>query len=194
MFCNLNKLNLGKLQVNERGESTYNILKDSNYTNNDLDEINSTLKGNDNISNNNNIYGKNKEDVFVNDVLMPNWSNNNYYFFTSIYREILELIKEDICEWVNLIFGVYSRGEKALEKKNLFMPYSYDNIIDKKLKMIKDPSEKICTIKLVELGLTPHQIYNEPITYIKEEEYKELDCSIKLSDVKKIKYIKKGEL
>ena len=194
MFCNLNKLNLGKLQVNERRESTYSILKDNNYTNNDFDEINSTLRGNDNISNNNNSDGKKEEDVFVNDVLMPNWSNNNYYFFTSIYREILELIKEDICEWVNLIFGVYSRGEKALEKKNLFMPYSYDNIIDKKLKMIKDPSEKICTIKLVELGLTPHQIYNEPITYIKEEEYKELDFSITLSNVKKIKYIKKGEL
>jgi hypothetical protein len=113
MFNNSNKLNLGKLQKSKDENSTYNILKQ--------------------------LYNiKDNEDIYVNDVLLPKWCNNNSYQFISIYRELLELLKEDINEWINLIFGIYSRGEKAKEKYNLFMGYSYDNIMDKKLKLIKD--------------------------------------------------------
>ena len=73
---------------------------------------------------------KDNENVYVNDVLLPKWCNNNPYQFISTYRELLELLKEDINKWINLIFGIYSRGEKAKEKYNLFMGYSYDNVMD----------------------------------------------------------------
>ena len=144
MFYNSNKLNLGKLQKNEDENSTYNILKE--------------------------LYNiKDNENVYVNDVLLPKWCNNNPYQFISIYRELLELLKEDINEWINLIFGIYSRGEKAKQKYNLFMGYSYDNIMDKKLKLIKNESEKECVLKLNELGLIPHQILYEPILFNKDK-------------------------
>ena len=70
MFYNSNKLNLGKLQKNKDEDSTYNILKK--------------------------LYNiKDNENVYVNDVLLSKWCNNNPYHFISIYRELLELLKED---------------------------------------------------------------------------------------------------
>ena len=149
MFYNFNKLNLGKLQKSKNENSTYNILKQ--------------------------LYNiKDNEDIYVNDVLLPKWCNNNPYQFISIYRELLELLKEDINEWINLIFGIYSRGEKAKEKYNLFMCYSYNDIMDKKLKLIKDDSEKECVLQFVELGLIPHQISYEPIIFNKDNKKEEI--------------------
>ena len=110
MFYNFNKLNLGKLQQSKDENSTYNILKQ--------------------------LYNiKDNENVYVNEVLLPKWCNNNPYQFVSIYRELLELLKEDINEWINLIFGIYSRGEKAKQKYNLFMGYTYNDIMEKKNKI-----------------------------------------------------------
>ncbi len=47
---------------------------------------------------------KDNENVYVNDVLLPKWFNNNPYQFISIYRELLELLKEN--KWIDLIFGI----------------------------------------------------------------------------------------
>ena len=174
IFFNSNNLKLGKLQKNKDKNSTYNILKK--------------------------LYNiKDNENVYVNDVLLPKWCNNNPYQFVSIYRELLELLKEDINEWINLIFGIYSRGEKAKEKYNLFMCYSYNDIMDKKLKLIKDDSEKECVLKLAELGLVPSQtlyeriILNENKKVNDKGEKNEMIFNIKsginLSD---IKYVFKG--
>ncbi len=176
MFLNLNKLNLGKLQKNKNENSTYNILKE--------------------------LYNiKDNENVYVNNVLLPKWCNNNPYQFISIYRELLELLKEDINEWINLIFGIYSRGEKAKEKCNLFISYSYNDIMDKKLKLIKDQKEKDSVLKALEFGLIPNQILYEPIIFdknnkekdIKNEE-KDIIINIKESDVNlsDFKYIFRG--
>ena len=176
MFYNSNKLNLGKLQKSKDENSTYNILKQ--------------------------LYNiKDNENVYVNDVLLPKWCNNNPYQFISIYRELLELLKEDINEWINLIFGIYSRGEKAKEKYNLFISYSYNDIMDKKLKLIKDQKEKDSVLKALEFGLIPNQILYEPIIFdknnkekdIKNEE-KDIIINIKESDINlsDFKYIFRG--
>ena len=163
MFLNINKLNLGTLQTNHDKDSTFIILKEKcNY---------------------NNL-------VYVNDVLIPKYANGNPYIFVSLYREILENIKIEICDWINLYFGINSRGEKGREHKNLFMAYTYDNVIENKIKLIKDPQEKDCTIRLVELGLAPHQIYDKLISFEEEKiNIQEIDISLKLNDVNQIKNI-----
>ena len=35
-----------------------------------------------------------------------------------------------IFNWINLYIGIYLKGEKGKEYKNLFMVYSYDNVIE----------------------------------------------------------------
>ena len=176
MFFNLNKLKLGKLQINNDSNSSFSLMK--KYHKNQSDEIDlNNLNDEDEIN-----------DVYVNDVLLPFFSNRNAYQFISIYREILELIKKDLIEWINLIFGVNSRGENAKIKKNLFMAYTYDNVIDLKMKTILE-DEKDCILRLVELGLTPHQIYDKLLEEEKEKKEKEekefnleLKCSAKKID------------
>ena len=62
------------------------------------------------------FYNKNNLNLGISDnnVLLPKWSNNNPFIFVSIYREILELIKDDIIDWINLIFGIYSKKKKFI--------------------------------------------------------------------------------
>ena len=49
------------------------------------------------------------------------------------------------------------------------MGFSYDNVMDKKFKLIKDKIEKEGVLKLVELGLIPYQILNELIIFNKDK-------------------------
>ncbi len=95
----------------------------------------------------------------------------------------------------NLIFGIYSRGEKAKEKYNLFLGYSYDNVMDKKIKLIKNLKEKEIVLKLVEFGLVPHQMLYEPIIFNKEDtiknESKDITFNFK-NNINDFKFIFKG--
>ena len=108
-----------------------------------------------------------KENNKINNVLLPKWCNNNPFIFISIYREILELIKDEIVDWVNLIFGIDSRGENAKNKKNLFAPYSYINIIENKIIKLNN-KEKEIFFKLYETGLIPFQLFDYKLTLQKE--------------------------
>ena len=86
LFRNINHLNLGNLQVVKKEDSTYQILK--------------------------NIYNTNE--IRVEDVLLPNWSDNNPEKFICLMREIFERPEIKINNWIDLIFGYAQRGEEAL--------------------------------------------------------------------------------
>ena len=136
MFENLNKLNLGYLQ--------------------DLEE-------NENIENNyNNIKKeKDKENLRVEDVLLPNWAKNNKNYFIMKMREILEDERLKINHWVNLIFGIYQFGNEALKIGNIFCSYCYDNVMNLRLdNYIKNKQfdEVKCILCLFELGVHPIKI------------------------------------
>ena len=78
------------------------------------------------------------------------------------------------------------------------MPSSYDNIMDKKLKLIKDESEKDSILKLCELGLIPYQILYEPIIFNKDNKKEEIKNDEKdiifniKNNLNEFKYIFKG--
>ena len=127
MFINLNNLNLGKLQKNNKEDSTYNIIKKRNL----------------NID----------EPVFVDEVLLP--CDNNPYTFVSEYRILLEK-KEKINKWIDLTFGIYADHENAELKKNLYSSYCYNGIIIKRINENKiDKDELIPVYRLFELGFNP---------------------------------------
>ena len=140
MFENINKLNLGYLQDSD---------EDENIENNNID-----IKIN-------NKKIKNKEDLRVEDVYLPNWAKNNRNYFIMKMREILEDERLKINQWVNIIFGIYQFGNEALKIGNIFCSYCYDNIMNIRLdNYIKNKQfdEVRCILCLFELGVHPIKV------------------------------------
>ena len=95
----------------------------------------------------------------INDVELPPWSNNNACKFVCKIRRILE--SNDIKmlnKWIDLIFGSAQRGEKAEENKNIFKAQSYERMV--KIYDITDPDSRNALMRLIEIGVTPLQIFS----------------------------------
>ena len=133
LFQNFNNLNYGSLQDKS---------KNPNATSKILREIHQVPPS---------------DKIFVNEVLTGFWNENNPNYFVLIHRRILENKNLKINDWINLIFGIYSNGENAKEKINLFMPYCYDNVVSCRLNEI-EKGMRLSYLKLFELGVNPKQI------------------------------------
>lgn len=97
------------------------------------------------------------KEIIINNVELPLWCNNLSYYFTSELRKTLETNELKINKWIDLIFGYLQRGEKAEEHHNLFMAQSYENMV--KIENITDEEERNALMRLVEVGITPKQIF-----------------------------------
>ena len=98
----------------------------------------------------------NKKSV-VNDVELPPWSKKNACIFVAEMRRILEKGEFKLNKWVDLIFGSTQRGEKAEENKNIFKAQSYERMV--KIDDITDPDSRNALMRLIEIGVTPFQIF-----------------------------------
>ena len=108
----------------------------------------------------------------INDVELPLWAKNNSYIFVTEMRKYLETGDIKLNKWIDLIFGNCQRGEKAEKNKNLFQAQSYENMVkisdiiteDKEKKDSEAEKElkerRNALMRLIELGVTPSQIYN----------------------------------
>ena len=94
-----------------------------------------------------------------------------------IHRRILENKNLNINDWINLVFGYFSNGEKAREKLNLFMPYCYDNVVSCRLNEI-DKGMQLSYLKLFELGVNPKQVFFTQVE--KRKNIKECDKYIEV--------------
>ena len=57
--------------------------------------------------------------IEINDVILPDYVKNKNELIIIIFKYLLEKSsKDDIFEWVNLIFGEYQFGNMAFKKKN----------------------------------------------------------------------------
>lgn len=63
----------------------------------------------------------------VEDVVLPNWAESPTDFITKM-RQALESdhVTRNLHHWIDLIFGVKQRGEKAFYANNLFYPMTYE--------------------------------------------------------------------
>ena len=97
--------------------------------------------------------------VIINDVKLPMWSNNNSINFVVTLRRYLEsnYINNNINKWIDLIFGVAQRGEKAEENHNIYQAHTYEKNV--KIDSIKDDIKRSCLLRLYEMGVTPSQIF-----------------------------------
>ena len=95
----------------------------------------------------------------VNDIKMPKWSNEDGFIFISKHRVLLESseVNEKMNEWFNIIFGSKQKGSAAKKIGNLFIRQTYENFYEIYNKSEK--KDKIYFCRMVEFGVTPHQIF-----------------------------------
>ena len=95
----------------------------------------------------------------IEEVVSPKWCKNNPYDFIKKHRELLESfeISNHLNEWLNLIFGSKQKGSAANKIHNLYNSQTYEDY--EKTFNEMSPYEKENTCRMVESGLTPHQIF-----------------------------------
>ena len=98
--------------------------------------------------------------VIINNIKLPNWSNNNAINFVIKLRRYLEsnIVNSNLNKWIDLIFGSTQRGEKAEENSNIFQSHTYEKIV--KIESIKDIDSRNALMRLYEMGVTPFQIFD----------------------------------
>ena len=106
-------------------------------------------------------YDEKSMNIEINDVLLPSYVKNKSELMIIIFKHLLEKSnKDDIFEWVNLIFGEYQFGNLALKKKNLFLPYVYSEWAIKKLNSVSNNENELNDIlRLYELGVAPKILF-----------------------------------
>ena len=105
-----------------------------------------------------------------NDVILPKWADNDNYIFITKLKTYLESeeVNKKINKWFDLIFGYKQKGKEAENAYNLFIPSSYDTFDLKN----EDPDQKQYFLRLIEFGLTPHQIFNKKFLKRKQKNNK----------------------
>ena len=106
-----------------------------------------------------NMIDSNNNYVEINDVKLPLWCKNNAIYFVIKLRRYLENnnIISNLNKWIDLIFGVTQRGEKAEDKHNIFQAHTYDKNV--KIDKIEDVDSRSALMRLYEMGVTPYQIF-----------------------------------
>lgn len=98
----------------------------------------------------------------VDDVALPPWARSPRDFL----RKNRKALESDICtnmlpRWIDLIFGVKSRGEAAMEASNLFHRMAY--LGPKDLKEMDSDEERFqAELQAVEFGIVPDLLFGQP--------------------------------
>ena len=97
--------------------------------------------------------------IIINDVKLPLWSNNNPINFVIKLRRYLETnyINSNINKWIDLIFGLNQKGEKAEENRNIFQAHTYEKNV--KIDSITDNDSRNALMRQYEMGVTPFQLF-----------------------------------
>ena len=164
IFVNINNLNFG--QTEDRYYIS-NMRKELNNKEEEKEKNINIINTNDNNISTNDKYQQ------INDVVLPPWTKQNPYYFIQIMREIFEGGNElnkrekkylNINPWIDLIFGCYQRGIKAQKKGNLFLPASYDGVINSRIKeenILKNREDNEFLIRFFEIGITPTKVFEK---------------------------------
>jgi len=95
----------------------------------------------------------------IQEVETPKWCENNAFLFIKKHRELLESyeIGNNLNEWINLIFGSKQKGTAGNNAKNLYNCQTYEDY--EKIFDDMEPDEKEISCRMIEFGVTPHQIF-----------------------------------
>ena len=96
----------------------------------------------------------------VGDVELPPWAHGDAELFLKIHKDALEspYVSANLHHWIDLVFGAYQCGARALEHNNLFRHITYEGMVD--IDAIQDPLEKeSIEVSIAEFGQCPRQIF-----------------------------------
>ena len=93
----------------------------------------------------------------INDVELPPWAYNFSFNFVAELRKNLEKESLFINNWIDLIFGFKQKGEKAEEVHNIYNGTSYHGNV--KIESFQDIDTRNALMRLVEVGITPLQLF-----------------------------------
>lgn len=109
----------------------------------------------------------------VENVKLGRWSNNSRDFTRIMSIELeSERVSKSINNWIDLIFGVKSRGEPAIEAKNVFPPLCYSdnastttnananaNSADERNLIEEEVERKAAEASIINFGQCPRQLF-----------------------------------
>ena len=107
---------------------------------------------------NNYNFGKNLENIKVNDVILPLWASNSPRLFSKMNKKALEsqYVSQQIHNWIDLIFGYKQKGSEAEKSYNVlrevcssFNPKNYNDNEE-----IENKINEMC-----EMGINPIQLF-----------------------------------
>ena len=104
-----------------------------------------------------NRFDSEGKEVIINNVELPPWAKNSSINFVLEMRKYLESNEININKWIDIIFGSYQRGENAEKINNIFMSYTYENMIQ--IKEIKNYDQRCALLRLFETGVTPRLLF-----------------------------------
>ena len=105
-------------------------------------------------------FGTTQAGVQVNHVVLPPWAHDDPVLFVQLHREALEsdYVSAHLHRWIDLVFGVQTRGQAAVAATNVFHPMSYAHAMD--LEGIDVPLERQAAAQAVHnFGQTPRQLF-----------------------------------
>ncbi|XP_055840960.1 lysosomal-trafficking regulator isoform X2 [Episyrphus balteatus] len=107
----------------------------------------------------------------VEDVLLPPWCLRDPRLFVLIHRQALEseIVRQNIHNWIDLIFGHNQTGQNAVDTINVFHPATYAVFLESE---ITDPIERKAVETMVKTyGQMPKQLFktahpsSKPLNY-----------------------------
>eukprot|EP00559_Dactyliosolen_fragilissimus_P000368 CAMPEP_0184873492 /NCGR_PEP_ID=MMETSP0580-20130426/41871_1 /TAXON_ID=1118495 /ORGANISM="Dactyliosolen fragilissimus" /LENGTH=1017 /DNA_ID=CAMNT_0027376403 /DNA_START=887 /DNA_END=3936 /DNA_ORIENTATION=- len=98
--------------------------------------------------------------IRVDDVKLPPWAKSHKDFLRK-NRKALEssYCNQNLHKWIDLIFGISSRGDKALEAMNLFHPTSYLTPTDLQYMRTQQEKEQ-AELQAMEFGIVPDTLFS----------------------------------
>ena len=117
------------------------------------------FKNSNNLNLTQDLLDANGEKIIINDVELPSWANKKGYNFIIKMRDFLENNKTKINKWIDIIFGILQKGEKAEEIHNIFQAQTYEGMV--RIDKISDLDMRDAMMRLVEVGVTPMQIFDK---------------------------------
>ncbi len=108
-------------------------------------------------------YGWLQKGVAVNHVMLPPWAKGDAREFVRLQRMALEskYVSENLCHWIDLIFGSKQTGPEAVEAQNLFVHLTYEGVVD--IDAIEDPVIREATVAQIHnFGQTPSRLFKRP--------------------------------
>lgn len=95
----------------------------------------------------------------VNDVLLPSWAKSAKSFIQKNRAALeCEYCTQHLPEWIDLIFGVLSRGSGAKDANNLFHPLAY--IGPEEVQASSGAEGARASLQATEFGIVPDQLFS----------------------------------